>query len=148
MRDLRDFAGENGLFILDGGDTTAWAFLFLKAYRPGQVIWSHGPFGMIGTGIPMGIAAKLGNPERDLFVVTGDGSFLMGAVEIETAARYGIPIIIVVMNDLVWGDVYHNRILATGKQESGRFALLEGGIMKSSLGAWEGMAKRSTRQRK
>lgn len=126
MRDLREFAGENGLFILDGGDTTAWAFLYLRAYRPGQIIWSHGPFGMIGTGIPMGIAAKLGNPGRDVYVVTGDGSFLMSAVEIETAARYGIPIIIVVMNDMIWGDVYHNRILATGKKESGKYALLEG----------------------
>ncbi len=125
MRDLRDFAGENGTFILDGGDTTAWAFLYLRSYRPGQIIWSHGPFGMIGTGIPMGIAAKLGNADRDVYVITGDGSFLMGAVEIETAARYGVPIIIVVMNDVVWGDVYHNRILATGKKESGRFALLE-----------------------
>lgn len=34
MRDLRDFAGENGTFILDGGDTTAWAFLYLRSYRP------------------------------------------------------------------------------------------------------------------
>lgn len=96
-----------------------------QVISPGQIIWSHGPFGMIGTGIPMGIAAKLGNADRDVYVITGDGSFLMGAVEIETAARYGVPIIIVVMNDGVWGDVYHNRILATGKKESGRFALLE-----------------------
>lgn len=125
MRDLREFAGENGLFVLDGGDTTAWAFLYLRAYRPGQIMWSHGPFGMIGMGVPMGIAAKLGNPERDVYVVTGDGSFLMSAVEIETAARYGIPIVVVVMNDMIWGDVYHNRILATGKKDSGRFALLQ-----------------------
>lgn len=125
MRDLREFAGENGLFVLDGGDTTAWALVYLRAFRPGQIMWSHGPFGMIGTGIPMGIAAKLGNPERDVYVVTGDGSFLMSAVEIETAARYGIPIVIVVMNDMLWGDVYHNRILATGKKDSGRYALLE-----------------------
>lgn len=126
MRDLREFAGENGLFILDGGDTTAWAFLYLRSYRPGQIIWSHGPFGMIGTGISMGIAAKLGNPERDVYVVTGDGSFLMSAVEIETAVRYGIPMVVVVMNDMTWGDVYHNRILATGKKESGKYAMLEG----------------------
>ena len=125
IRDLRNFAGENSLFILDGGDATAWAFLYLKSYRPGQIIWSHGPFGMIGTGIPMGIAAKLGNPDKDVYVVTGDGSFLMGGVEIETARRYSIPITIVVLNDNVWGDVYHNRILATGKQDSGRYALLE-----------------------
>jgi acetolactate synthase-1/2/3 large subunit len=125
MRDLRDFAGENSIFILDGGDATAWAFLYLRSYRPGQIIWSHGPFGMIGTGIPMGIAAKLGNPDKDVYVITGDGSFLMSAVEIETASRYSVPITIVVVNDNVWGDVYHNRVLATGRQESGRYALLE-----------------------
>ena len=126
MRDLREFAGKDAQFILDGGDTTAWAYLYLKSYRPGQVMWSHGPFGMIGTGIPMGIAAKLAYPDKPVYVVTVDGSFLMGGVEIETAARYKLQITVVVMNDLVWGDVYHNRILLTGNRESGRYALLEG----------------------
>ncbi len=126
MRDLRDFAGKGSIFVLDGGDTTGWAYQYLRPECPGKVMWSHGPFGMIGTGISMGIAAKLANPENEVYVVTGDGSFLMCGVEIETAARHGIPITIVVMDDSSWGDVYHNRILMTGKNESGRYALLEG----------------------
>lgn len=126
MKDLRDFADKESIFILDGGDTTAWAYLYLKSYKPGQVVWSHGPFGQIGSGIPMGIAAKLAYLDKPVFVVTGDGSFLMNAVEIDTAVRYDVPIIIVIANDSAWGDVYHNRILLSGREESGKYALLAG----------------------
>ena len=125
MRDLREFAGRDATFVLDGGDTTAWAYLYLRPSKPGQVIWSHGPFGMIGTGVPMGIAARLARPREAVYVVTGDGSFLMDGVEIETASRHRVPIVVVVMDDSTWGDVYHNRILASGSKESGRYALLQ-----------------------
>jgi len=124
MKEVREFAGRDSIFILDGGDTTAWAYLYLKAYGPGQVVWSQGPLGHIGGGIPMGIAAKLAEKDKTVYVITGDGSFLMNAVEIDTAVRYKIPIIVVIANDSAWGDVYHNRVLLSGKEDSGKYALL------------------------
>jgi acetolactate synthase-1/2/3 large subunit len=102
--------------FLDGGDTTVWAQLILKAKYPGQINGSHGPTGHLGAGIPMGIAAKLAEPERSIMVLTGDGSFLFNGVEIDTAVRYDIPMVIIIENDSLWGMIAHNQDLSWGER--------------------------------
>ncbi|MFX1271867.1 MAG: thiamine pyrophosphate-binding protein [Promethearchaeota archaeon] len=120
MRELREFAKPESLFVLDGGDTTAWAFLYLKAEYPGQIIDSQGPLGHLGAGLPIAMAAKVAQPKKDIYLVTGDGSFFFNGVELETAVRENIPVIIVVCNDLAWGLVYHTRRIKTGSEELAR----------------------------
>ncbi|MFX0107783.1 MAG: thiamine pyrophosphate-binding protein [Candidatus Hodarchaeota archaeon] len=120
MRELREFAKPDSLFVIDGGDTSAWAFLYLRAEQPGQLIGAQGPLGHLGAGLPISIAAKSAQPERDVYLVTGDGSFFFNGVELETAVRQEIPVIIVVCNDLAWGLVYHTRKIKTGSEELAR----------------------------
>lgn len=67
----------------------------------------------------MGMGAKLAYPEKTVFVITGDGSFLFNGVELETAARYNVPIVVVIVNDSAWGMVYHQNVLAwKGKKKA------------------------------
>jgi len=113
-KDLQQFLDEHTRIFLDGGDTTVWAQLILKAQFPGQVIASHGPTGHLGAGLPMGIAAKLAEPERNIMVLTGDGSFLFNGAEIDTAIRYDLPLSIVIENDSLWGMIAHNQDLSWG----------------------------------
>jgi acetolactate synthase-1/2/3 large subunit len=120
MRELREFAKPESQFVIDGGDTTAWAFLYLRAEYPGQIIDSQGPLGHLGAGLPIAMAAKVAQPKKDIYLVTGDGSFFFNGVELETAVRENIPVIIVVCNDLAWGLVYHTRRIKTGSEELAR----------------------------
>ena len=61
-----------------------------------------GAFGCLGVGIPYAIAAKLAYPERDVVCVVGDGSFGFNAMELDTAARHGTKIVVVVANNAAW----------------------------------------------
>ncbi|MGO9579815.1 MAG: thiamine pyrophosphate-dependent enzyme, partial [Desulfobaccales bacterium] len=62
--------------------------------------------GPLGCAIAAGIGAKLARPERALVVVTGDGCMMMHGMEIHTAARYGLPVIFLVINNSALGNVW------------------------------------------
>lgn len=124
MHELSEIIGEEDIVVLDGGETTAWGLLYLKARRAGAVISSQGPFGHLGAGVPMGIAAKSAYPDRRVFVITGDGSFLFNGAEIDTAVRHGLQVIVVVVNDSAWGLVNHTRFLTTQDDLRARFGTI------------------------
>jgi acetolactate synthase-1/2/3 large subunit len=117
MKEIRDFASPESLFVLDGGDTTAWASLYLRANHPGQVIASQGPLGHLGAGLPISLAAKLARPETPVYLISGDGSFLFNVSELDTAVRHNIPVVAIINNDCAWGLVYHTRLLKTRSEE-------------------------------
>jgi acetolactate synthase-1/2/3 large subunit len=60
----------------------------------------------MGYGIPMGIGAKLARPNQPCICVVGDGSMLMGGMDLITAVRYSVPIVIVVINNSALANVY------------------------------------------
>jgi len=117
MKDIREFVTSDTIVILDGGDTSVWAYTYLRASFPGQIIGSQGPLGHLGAGIPMGIAVKLAKPEKRVFIITGDGSFLFNGAEIDTAVRYSTPFIVIIANDSYWGMVYHGNVIAWKSKE-------------------------------
>ena len=87
----------------------------LKANTRGGVLGSaSGQFGCLGTGIPFGIAAKLAQPEQEVFVINGDGSFGFNAMEFDTAIRHGVKITCVISNDRAWGMIKHGQELNYG----------------------------------
>ena len=115
-KEIQLFLDKKTRLFLDGGDTTVWALLILKASYPGQIIESHDPTGHLGAGLPMGIAAKLAEPEKSIIILTGDGSFLFNGAEIDTAVRYDLPLVIIIENDSVWGMIAHNQDLSWGRR--------------------------------
>jgi acetolactate synthase-1/2/3 large subunit len=117
MKEIRQFASPDSLFVIDGGDTTAWAYLYLQANYPGQIIGALGPLGHLGAGLPITLAAKLAQPEKPVYLISGDGSFLFNVSELDTAVRHEIPVVLVVNNDCAWGLVYHTRLLKTRSEE-------------------------------
>ena len=79
--------GQDAIYIADGGYTSLWAHFMLPATRPRSYL-NILELGMLGIGIPSSIGAKLGNPERDVVCVTGDGAGFH-CMELQTAAREG-----------------------------------------------------------
>ncbi|MCI3276817.1 thiamine pyrophosphate-binding protein [Streptomyces cylindrosporus] len=99
-----ELPGEMGLVLGSGHQTDFGTMLF---QRSRDVLSNYGMFGAIGQAplIAMGQMIAMGN--RPGFVVEGDASFLMHLSEFETACRYDIPLLVVVMNDQGLGAEYH-----------------------------------------
>jgi acetolactate synthase-1/2/3 large subunit len=74
----------------------------------------------MGYGVPAAVAAKALQPEREVIAFAGDGCFLMNGQEFATALQYGLPIIVVVVDNGMYGTIrmhqereYPGRISAT-----------------------------------
>ncbi|MBX7430624.1 thiamine pyrophosphate-binding protein [Mycobacterium sp. Y57] len=93
--------GGDAVYTVDGGNTTLWAYNMLPPTRP-HSYHSILELGMLGTGIPSAIGAKLGAPDRDVVCVTGDGAAGFNVMELQTAAREGVDITVVVFAEGSW----------------------------------------------
>ena len=69
----------------------------------------------MGFGLPAAIGAKLGNPDSEVVVITGDGSILMNIQELATVFQYNLGIKIIIFNNQAYGlikqkqDMYFNK---------------------------------------
>jgi acetolactate synthase-1/2/3 large subunit len=61
--------------------------------------------GAMGYGVPAAVAAKLTDPARTVVCFAGDGCFMMNGQELATAARYGLKILFVVVNNGIYGTI-------------------------------------------
>ena len=111
MQVVRETAGDDAVYTLDGGDSLYFAMLTLRAKQTSGVIGSGTLFGCLGTGVPFGLGAQVAMPDKQVVLVTGDGSFGLNAMEFETAVRHGIPLVCVICNDEGWGMVKHHQEL-------------------------------------
>jgi acetolactate synthase-1/2/3 large subunit len=85
--------------VADGGDFLSFARLGISTCHR---YLDPGAFGCLGVGVPFAIAARMAYPERRVLTVTGDGAFGINAMEIDTAVRHGVPIVVVVANNRAW----------------------------------------------
>lgn len=99
------------------GQHQMWAAQFYQYKNPRTFITSGG-LGTMGYGLGASIGAQIGNPDKQVFNIAGDGCFRMNMNEIATAARYNVPIIQVVLNNHVLGMVRQWQTLFYGKRYS------------------------------
>ena len=99
-----ELPGEIGLVLGSGHQTDFGTMLF---QRSRDVLSNYGMFGAIGQAPLLTIGSIVADGGRPAFVVEGDASFLMHLAEFETACRYGIPVLVVVMNDEGLGAEFH-----------------------------------------
>ena len=109
MHRIREAAGDDAIYIVDGGDTIYYAQVALRATEMSGVIGSGTLFGCLGTGVPFALSAQLARPDKRVVLVNGDGSFGLNAMEFETAVRHCIPVVCVINNDQAWGMVKHSQ---------------------------------------
>jgi acetolactate synthase-1/2/3 large subunit len=99
---LESFLRPDDCLVFDGGDFCHFGRAFHPALLPKR--WFYvSPLGMLGTGLPTALAAKLAHPDRRVFLLTGDGGFGFNAMEFDTAVRHNLPIIGILGNDAAWG---------------------------------------------
>jgi acetolactate synthase-1/2/3 large subunit len=114
MREIGAAFGRDAIYVTDGGMTSLWASWFLPPTRPRSY---HGilELGMLGTGIPSAIGAKLANPERDVVCVSGDGAAGFNFMEMQSAAREKLPITTVVFAEGSWTMEEPSELMAYGR---------------------------------
>jgi thiamine pyrophosphate-dependent acetolactate synthase large subunit-like protein len=101
---VRDFAKRDAILCVDGQETLNYGRLTMPTFSPGHRL-NSGPFGTMGVGLPFGVGAKVACPDKQVIVVHGDGSMGMNAMELDTAIRHKIPILVVISLNGGWtGD--------------------------------------------
>jgi acetolactate synthase-1/2/3 large subunit len=104
VMELEAVRTDDSVLVLDGANSILWALMAAKPRPKGSLVISTiGELQAIGAGVPHALAIKRAFPERQVILHTGDGSFGYGLIEMETAIRYGIPIVVVLHNDGGWG---------------------------------------------
>ena len=95
---------KDAVIATDVGQNQLWATQFLLIDENKQMLTSGG-LGTMGYGFPAAIGAKLGNPHKDVIVISGDGGMQMNIQEMATAVCYELPIIICILNNGYLGNV-------------------------------------------
>lgn len=110
IRAIRQHAAPNAFFGLDVGNNTIHSVRGLPLYAAQQHVLS-GWFATLGVGLPYGMDAKLTDPSRQVWTISGEGGFAMNMQEIITQANYGLPILNVVLDNGSYGFIEHAQLL-------------------------------------
>jgi acetolactate synthase-1/2/3 large subunit len=102
---LRKVFPRDGVVLVDSGAHRAFAGHYWSAYAPRTYI-SATNLGPMGWAIPAAVGVQCARPDRRVAVITGDGCMQMHGLEVQTAARYGLPIVYVVLNNGALGNVW------------------------------------------
>jgi len=113
-REVDDFMNrEDDIVVTDGGDATTWIGMTRTMRQAGHYL-DYGLFGSLGGGVPYANAAKFLYPDKRVLLFTGDGSLGFNFMEFERAVSKGLPIVVVVSNDLGWGMIRHSQEVRLG----------------------------------
>jgi acetolactate synthase-1/2/3 large subunit len=115
---LRDNLPADAILCNGAGNYAAWIHRFFRFRRFAQHVAPTS--GSMGYGVPAAVAMKRLYPERPVICIAGDGDFLMNGQEFATAVQYGLPIIVVIADNGLYGTIrmhqereYPGRIIAT-----------------------------------
>ena len=119
LRTIAEMMPQDTIVSTDVGQHQMWAIQHFHFDYSGQLLTSGG-FGTMGFGLGAAIGAKVGNPDKAVIHITGDGSFRMNCNELATEEHYDTPVITFVFNNGTLGMVrqwqsliYDHRYAAT-----------------------------------
>jgi len=117
LSNIEDMVPKGTIVSTDVGEHQMWAIQHFHFSYPGQLLTSGG-YGTMGFGLGAAIGAKVGNPDKTVIHVTGDGSFRMNCNELATEEYYKLPVITFIFNNGVLGMVHQWQDLMYGKRYS------------------------------
>lgn len=104
LETLADITGSDAIITTEVGQHQMWAAEYFPFKNP-KSFASSGGLGTMGYGLGAAIGAKVGNPDKTVVNIAGDGSFYMNMTELSTLAKYNMPVIELVFNNTVLGMV-------------------------------------------
>jgi acetolactate synthase-1/2/3 large subunit len=94
---------EDAIVTNGAGNYTTWVHRFHR--YTGLRTQLAPTSGAMGYGVPAAIAAKIAEPQRTVVAFAGDGCFLMTGQELATAVQYDAPVIVIVVNNGMYGTI-------------------------------------------
>ncbi len=104
LKEINKYYNKNTVVATDVGQHQMWTGQYWNFNRSDEFITSGG-LGTMGFGIGAAIGAQIGNPDKKIIMVTGDGSFRMNCEELVTIAKYKLPIKMIMLNNNTLGMV-------------------------------------------
>jgi len=104
LQAIRSALPEDGIFVEELTQPGYVARFAFPVYRP-RTFLNPGYQGTLGYASPTAMGAKVGQPDRKVLAISGDGGFMFNVQELATAAQHGIDIVLVVFNDGAFGNV-------------------------------------------
>lgn len=104
LKALSERVGDDFVAVSDVGQHQMWVAQHCRFSTPKAHLTSGG-LGSMGFGLPAAIGAKLAEPDKDVYCISGDGGFQMNLQELATLRRYRIPVKIVLLDNAMLGLV-------------------------------------------
>jgi acetolactate synthase-1/2/3 large subunit len=103
---LQKYAPDNVIMVGDGGFSAHWSSVYWTVSNNDarHYIANRGQ-AAIGYGLPGALGAKIANPDKPVITLSGDGGLAYSIMEIETAVREKIPVILIVVNNMCLGYI-------------------------------------------
>jgi acetolactate synthase-1/2/3 large subunit len=117
-REITRVLPDDAIVVSDTGHAGIWSGTMIELSRPGQRYIRCA--GSMGWGFPASLGVKCAMPDRTVVCFTGDGAFYYHLAELETAARYGLNVIVVVNNNSALNQEIPLFDKAYGGQQRGR----------------------------
>jgi acetolactate synthase-1/2/3 large subunit len=131
INDLWRETNGDSLIVTDVGQHQMWEAQYYKHDSPRSLITSGG-LGTMGFSLPAAIGAKMACPQKDVWVIAGDGGFQMTASELSTAVQEGLDINIAVINNgflgmvRQWQEIFYDKNYSCTPILSPDFVMLAG----------------------
>ena len=100
-KEIRDFMRRDAILCVDGQEILNFGRQSIPTHVAGHRL-NSGPFGTMGVGLPFGIGAKVAIPDAQVIVLHGDGSFGLNGLELDTAIRHKIPLLVIISLNGGW----------------------------------------------
>ncbi len=124
------------------GNFTIWLHRFHRYRQPHTQLAPTS--GAMGYGLPAAVAAKLRRPDRTVVCVAGDGDFLMYPQELATAAQHGAAIVVLVVNNGMYGTIrMHQERRFPGRVSATRIEGPDIAAMARAMGGYAERVERS-----
>ncbi|MFW5982520.1 MAG: biosynthetic-type acetolactate synthase large subunit [Candidatus Brocadiia bacterium] len=118
MEQIHELTDGRAVIAADVGQCQMWAAQYYTYEEP-RTSLSSGGLGTMGYGLPAGIGAQVGCPDKDVFVIAGDGSLQMNIQELSTAMLQQLPVKIALLNNGYLGMVRQWQELFFDRRYSG-----------------------------
>lgn len=104
LEEINQITGGDAIVVTDVGQHQMWAAQMMKFSQPRSWLTSGG-LGTMGYGLPAGIGAHFAAPDRQVVVISGDGSIQMNIQELSAAVQYNVPVKVIILNNHYLGMV-------------------------------------------
>lgn len=116
LKDIMSVIDKDASIVQDSFTLSGYVSHWFTARFAGQVV-DAGPLAPVGHSVGMAIGTQLARPGKQVLAISGDGGIGIGGMDMETAAKYKLPICVILWNNSSWGPSFEEHEYLKGRTE-------------------------------